>query len=36
MHIHSTDDDDKPYECEKCGKRMRFSTQFKRHKEQGC
>ena len=36
MRIHSTDDDDKPYECEKCGKRMRFSTQFKRHKEQGC
>ena len=36
MRIHSTDNDDKPYECEKCGKRMRFSTQFKRHKEQGC
>ena len=36
MRIHSTDDEDKPYECEKCGKRMRFSMQFRRHKEQGC
>ena len=36
MRIRSTDDEDKPYDCEKCGKHMRFSMQFKRHKEQGC
>ena len=36
MHIHSTDEEDKWYECDKCGKHMRFSTQFKWHKEQGC
>ena len=36
MQIHSTDEEDKWYECDKCGKRMRFSTQFKWHKEQGC
>ena len=24
------------YHCEKCGKRMRFSTQMKRHRETGC
>ena len=36
MRIHNTDEEDKPYECDKCGKGMRFSTQFKWHKEQGC
>ena len=28
MRVHSTDDESR-YECDKCGKKMRFSTQFK-------
>ena len=35
MRTHSTEED-YCYECDKCGKRMCFSTQFKCHREQGC
>ena len=35
MRIHMTEDDSR-YECDKCGKKMRFSTQYKRHHEEGC
>ena len=32
MRTHSTEEEGR-YECDKCGKKMRFSTQFKRHRE---
>ena len=35
MRTHSTEEEYR-YECDKCGKKMRFSTQYKRHREQGC
>ena len=35
MRIHSKEDEGR-YKCDKCGKKMCFSTQFKRHHEQGC
>ena len=35
MRTHSTAEESY-YECDKCGKKMRFSTQFKQHREQGC
>ena len=37
MRIHQEQDVGlERYNCEKCGKAMRFSTQFRRHKETGC
>ena len=35
MRTHTKQEDGK-YICDKCGKHMRYSTQFRRHKEQGC
>ena len=35
MRRHSSEEDSR-YECDKCGKRMRYSTQYKCHQEQGC
>ena len=35
MRTHSTEEE-YHYECDKCGKKMRFSTQYKCHREQGC
>ena len=35
MRTHSKEEDGK-YECPKCHKRMRYSTQFLRHKATGC
>ena len=35
IRTHSTEDEYR-YECDKCGKKMCFSTQFKHHREQGC
>ena len=35
MRTHSKKEDGK-YVCDKCGKHMRYSTQFRRHKESGC
>ena len=35
MRTHTKQEDGK-YVCDKCGKHMRYSTQFIRHKEQGC
>ena len=35
MRTHSTEEEYR-YECDKCGKKMRFSMQFKCHREQGC
>ena len=35
MRTHSTEEE-YHYECDKCGKKMHFSTQFKIHREQGC
>ena len=32
---HNKEEDGR-YTCGKCGKKMHFSTQFKRHREQGC
>ena len=34
-HVHDNEGEER-YHCEKCGKRMRFSTQMKRHRETGC
>ena len=28
--------EDSRYECDKCGKKMKYSMQFKHHREQGC
>ena len=35
MRTHTKKDEGR-YECDKCLKRMRYSTQFIRHKQQGC
>ena len=35
MRTHSTEEEYR-YECDKCGKKMSFSTQYKHHREQGC
>ena len=35
MRTHTKEEDGK-YVCDKCGKHMRYSTQFRRHKESGC
>ena len=35
MRTHSTEEEYR-YECDKCGKKMHFSTQYKHHREQGC
>ena len=35
MRTH-TKKEDRKYVCDKCGKHMRYSTQFIRHKQQGC
>ena len=35
MRTHSTEEEYR-YECNKCGKKMHFSTQYKCHREQGC
>ena len=35
MRTHSTEEE-YHYECDKCGKKMHFSTQYKCHREQGC
>ena len=36
MRVHTVEGKKERYECGRCHKQMRFSTQVKRHNEAGC